>query len=162
VYAPFGKTNWLPGNLITSGFVVFAWAYFVYTGSVSTIWPMFGTANQLLAAVALSVTTSVLINSRRQRYAWVTMIPMVFVAVTTLTAGVLNITDSYWPMTRNPATAVQGYVNCAFTITMIVCAVVVLIEAGRRWYAAIVLGQYDVKVPARAHKHVDPPIVGCC
>jgi carbon starvation protein len=156
------RTNWLPGNIIATSIVVASWGYFLWTGNISTIWPMFGTANQLLAAVALSVTTSVLINSRKQRYAWVTMIPMVFVAVTTLTAAVLNITDTYWPMTGNPATAVQGYVNSALTIAMILCAVVVLVEAWRRWYAAIVLGHYEVKVPPRAHKHADPPIVGCC
>jgi carbon starvation protein CstA len=62
VYKPFGVTNWLPGNLITSLLVVFAWGYFVYTGSVSTIWPMFGTANQLLACLALAVGTSYIIN----------------------------------------------------------------------------------------------------
>ncbi len=162
LWTPMERTNWLPGNIIATSIVVASWGYFLWTGNISTIWPMFGTANQLLAAVALSVTTSVLINSRKQRYAWVTMIPMVFVAVTTLTAAVLNITDTYWPMTGNPATAVQGYVNCAFTIAMIVCAVVVLVEAGRRWYAAIVLGQYEVKVQPRAHSHSDPPIVGCC
>ena len=58
VYKPFQKTNWLPGNLFTSALIVFAWGYFIYTGSVSTIWPMFGTANQLLATLALAIGTS--------------------------------------------------------------------------------------------------------
>ena len=56
-YKPFKKANWLPGNLICSGLVVLSWGYFIYTGSVSTIWPMFGTANQLLATIALAMRT---------------------------------------------------------------------------------------------------------
>ena len=58
VYKPFGRTNWLPGNLISSFIIVFTWGYFIYTGTVTTIWPMFGTANQLLAAIALAIGTS--------------------------------------------------------------------------------------------------------
>jgi carbon starvation protein len=162
LWTPMERTDWLPGNIIATGIVVASWGYFLFTGNISTIWPMFGTANQLLAAVALSVTTSMLINMRKARYAWVTLVPMVFVAVTTLTAGVLNITDNYWPLTANPATSMQGYVNCAFTIIMIVCAVAVLIEAGRRWYGALVLGEYEVKLPPHSHAHPNPPIVGCC
>ena len=89
VYKPFQQTNWLPGNLLTSGLIVFAWSYFIYTGSVSTIWPMFGTANQLLATIALTVGTSFIINRGRIKYAWVTILPMVFVGVTTMTAAYL-------------------------------------------------------------------------
>ncbi|HXK95615.1 MAG TPA: carbon starvation protein A, partial [bacterium] len=62
VIKPFGRTNWVFGSVISSLAVVFAWAYFVYTGTVSTIWPMFGTANQLLATVALVIGTSFIIN----------------------------------------------------------------------------------------------------
>ena len=58
VYAPFARKNWLIGNLITSLLVVFAWGYFIYTGSVATIWPMFGVANQLLATLALAISSS--------------------------------------------------------------------------------------------------------
>jgi carbon starvation protein len=162
LWKPMERTDWLPGSIIATTVVVSSWGFFLLTGNISTIWPMFGTANQLLAAVALSVTTSMLINARKQRYAWVTLVPMVFVAVTTLTAGVLNITDNYWPLTANPATSMQGYVNSIFTVVMIICAVLVLIEAGKRWYAAIVLGQYEVKLPPNSHVHPNPPIVGCC
>ena len=95
VYKPFQKTNWLPGNLLTSGLIVFAWSYFIFTGTVSTIWPMFGTANQLLATIALAVGTSFIINRGRIKYAWVTMLPMVFVGITTMTAAYLNIRNIY-------------------------------------------------------------------
>jgi len=102
VMKPFGRSDWMIGSVLTSVAVVFAWAYFIYTGTVSTIWPMFGTANQLLAAVALVIGTSYLINHGKAKYAWVTIIPMVFVSVITLSAGWINMTDIYWPMTRQP------------------------------------------------------------
>src|SRR5262249_51234086 len=57
-----GKTNWQPGSIAASLLVVSGWAYFIYTGSIQTLWPMFGVANQLLAVVALAVGTTVLIN----------------------------------------------------------------------------------------------------
>ena len=62
VYKPFGNSAWLPGNLLTSFVVVMGWGYLIYTGNISTIWPLFGTGNQLLATIALAVTTTFLIN----------------------------------------------------------------------------------------------------
>jgi carbon starvation protein len=141
----FERTDWLPGNIIATTLVVGAWGYFLFTGNISTIWPMFGTANQLLAAVALAVTTSYIINAGKERYALVTLIPMLFVAATTLTAGWLNITDSYYPMLNGPATSVQGYINITLTTVMMVCAVIVLIEAARKWYRVIVRGESVAK-----------------
>ncbi|MDH7515029.1 MAG: carbon starvation protein A, partial [Bacteroidota bacterium] len=85
VYKPFERVDWLPGTILSTAAVVFAWAYFIWTGNITTIWPMFGTANQLLAVVALAVGTSALVNSGKARYAWVTFTPMAFVATTTLT-----------------------------------------------------------------------------
>ena len=102
VWPRFERTDWLPGTIISTAVVVFAWAYFIWTGSISTIWPMFGTANQLLAGVALAVATSAIINAGRARYVWVTLIPMLFVTVTTLTAGWLNITDNFYPLASHP------------------------------------------------------------
>lgn len=162
LWTPMERTDWLPGNIIATSIVVASWGYFLWTGNISTIWPMFGTANQLLAVVALSISTSVLISLRKERYLWVTLVPMVFVAVTTLTAGVMNIITTFLPMTANPATATQGYVNAIFTSLVIICAVAMLIEAGRRWYKALVLGQYEVEYAPTRHSHADPPIMGCC
>ena len=71
-YKKLEEPNWLPGSIVTSSLVVTAWAAFIWSGSISTIWPMFGIANQLLAAVALCVATTILINSGKARYAWVT------------------------------------------------------------------------------------------
>ena len=74
-YAPFGRHDWMPGAVVSTALVVAAWAYFIWTGSITTIWPMFGIANQLLASVALAVGTTVIINAGRARYAWVTLAP---------------------------------------------------------------------------------------
>jgi carbon starvation protein len=160
----FGQTDWLPANVAATTIVVFSWGYFIWTGNIGTIWPMFGTANQLLAAVALSVSTSAIINAGKERYAWVTLLPMLFVAATTLTAGWLNITDNFWPLTANPSTATQGYVNSILTVIMMVCAIVVLVEAGRRWYRVLVKGEYlvDGQVVTSSDGNFTPPNFGCC
>src|ERR1035437_6844155 len=110
VYKPFQETNWLPGNLIASGLIVFGWAYFIYTGSVSTIWPMFGTANQLLATIALAIGTSFIINRGRAKYAWVTILPMTFMGITTMTAAYLNMKNIFIPQIRESTTMVPGLI----------------------------------------------------
>jgi carbon starvation protein len=160
----FERTDWLPGNIIATTLVVCSWGYFIWTGNISTIWPMFGTANQLLAAVALAVTTSAIMNAGRERYAWVTFVPMVFVAATTLTAGYYNVTDNFWPLAMNPATAAQGWVNSILTVIMMVCAIGVLIEASRRWYRVLAKGEYlrDGEVVADGRGDSGPPHCGCC
>src|SRR6185312_7639756 len=91
VHKPFANTAWLPGNLVTSAVVVLGWGYLIWTGSISTLWPLFGTGNQLLATIALAVATTFLVNMGKAKCAWITAVPMCFVAVTTLTAGVLSI-----------------------------------------------------------------------
>jgi carbon starvation protein len=87
VYKPFARQDWLPGALIASALVTFGYGWLIYTGSITTIWPMFGIANQLLAVLALALVTTWLVNSGRGRYAPVTVLPMLFVTSTTLTAG---------------------------------------------------------------------------
>jgi len=137
VYKPFLKTNWLPGNLITSGIIVIAWGYFIYTGTVATIWPMFGTANQLLATIALAIGTSFIINRGRVKYAWVTILPMIFVGVTTLTAAFLNIKNIYLPQVYVKETLVPGVINLALTVAIIICVFVILFNAVPGWIRAI-------------------------
>lgn len=87
VYKPLSRSAWLPGNIAASFVVVSAWSYLIYSGNISTIWPMFGVANQLLAAIAFGIGTVVIIKSGKLKYAWVTFIPMVFMFTTTLTAS---------------------------------------------------------------------------
>jgi len=133
----FSKTNWLPGNLIASALVVIAWGYFIYSGSVTTIWPMFGSANQLLATIALAVGTSYIINSGKAKYAWVTIIPMIFVGITTITACTKNIYGIYWPQLDESQTFVPGLINIILTIIILFCALFIFINAIPKWMKTV-------------------------
>ena len=133
MYAPFGRTTWLPGNLIASFLIVFCWGYFIYTGSVSTIWPMFGTVNQLLASIALAIGTSYIINRGKIKYAWITIAPFVFIGFTTLYAGFTNIINIYFPQVLNSETLVQGIINLTLSGVIIFCACVVFFNAIPKW-----------------------------
>jgi carbon starvation protein len=132
-WKPFGRADWLPGNLIASLIVVFCWAFFIYTGSVSTIWPMFGAANQLLATLALAVGTSWIINNGKARYAWITILPLIFVGVTTFTAGIMNLKNLFIPQMAVKATFVTGLINSLLSVIIIFCVTSVIIDAVPRW-----------------------------
>src|ERR1700691_5122522 len=133
VHKPFGNSAWLLGNLITSSLVVLGWGYLIYTGSISTIWPLFGTGNQLLATIALAVTTTFLINMGKQKYAWITVVPMCFVGVTTITAGVLSIKNIFWPLTSIPGQVLTGYLDSVLMTIFIAGVLLVVFDAVRRW-----------------------------
>ncbi len=133
VYAPFSRTNWLPGNLLASFLIVFCWGYFIYTGSISTIWPMFGTANQLLATIALAIGTTYIINHGKRKYAWITIVPMAFVGITTITAGVKNISGIFIPQIINHTAVVQGFVNLSLTFIILICAIIILYNSIEKW-----------------------------
>jgi carbon starvation protein len=137
VHKPFGNSAWLPGNLITSFFVVLGWGYLIYTGNISTLWPLFGTGNQLLATIALAVATTFLINMGKQNYAWITAVPMCFVGVTTITAGVLSIKTIFWPLTAKPGQVFTGYLDSALMAIFILGVVLVVFDAVRRWIAVL-------------------------
>ncbi len=93
VYEPFRNASWLPGNLITSAVIVAAWGYFLVVGvldplgGINQLFPLFGIANQLLAAVALTVATTILLKMGKLKYIWVTLVPLAWDAVVTLTAS---------------------------------------------------------------------------
>ena len=155
LYKPFGRTHCLPGNLIASFLIVLAWGYFIYTGSVTTIWPMFGSANQLLAAIALTVGTSYIINRGGVKYSWVTILPLLFVGVTTITAGSMNIANLFYPMILVPGTQVQGIINLSLTVVIMVCVVVVIGDAVPKWIA-VIRGRREVIIDfiATNHEHI--------
>ena len=132
-YRKLEEPNWLPGSVVTSALVVAAWAAFIWSGSISTIWPMFGIANQLLAAVALCVATTIIMNSGKAKYAWVTLLPLTFVSTTTLVAGFKSITDIFWPLAQKPETSMQGLINTSLTAIIMLAAIVIMIDSIRRW-----------------------------
>ena len=151
IYRPMERTDWLPGAVLASLLVVTAWGLFIHTGSISTIWPMFGIANQLLAAMALSIGTTVIIRSGKGRYAWTTLLPLAFVAVTTLTAGWLSVTDNFLPRARLAVTAgarFQNYLNAGLTIAMMTLIVLTIANCVFTWFA--ILG-------GRAAAAINPP-----
>jgi carbon starvation protein len=132
IWKPLGNLDWLPASLLATGLVVFGWGYFIYTGSVETIWPMFGMANQLLAVIALAVVTTSLINAGRGRYAPVTLLPMLFVATTTSTTGYYEITGKFMSMIRG-GEVVRGWLNIGLTLMLLACVAVILVTAVLRW-----------------------------
>jgi carbon starvation protein len=137
VHKPFGNSAWLPGNIAASCLVVLGWGYLIYTGNISTIWPMFGTGNQLLATIALAVVTTFLINMGKVKYAWISFIPMCFVGVTTVSAGILSVKNIFWPLTSKPGQEFTGYLDSFLMGIFILGVVLVLFDAVRRWIAAL-------------------------
>ncbi|MBM4145415.1 MAG: carbon starvation protein A [Nitrospira sp.] len=136
VYKPLGKTGWLPGNIIASLLVVSAWSYLIYSGNISTIWPMFGVANQLLSAIAFGVGTIFIVKSGKQKYMWVTFLPMVFMFITTFTAS--------WELIgifREKASAALSYtealtykIDAFLVLLMAALAIIVLIDLSYKLY----------------------------
>jgi carbon starvation protein len=94
-FPPLRSWQGLAPAVLFSALATLAWGYFVWTGTISTVWPMLGVANQLLAAFALAIGTSVLINMGKARYAWCTLVPLAFMCVNTLTAGWMNLGVNY-------------------------------------------------------------------
>ncbi len=163
VYKPLGNQAWLPGNLATSFLVVLAWGYLIYTGNISTIWPLFGTGNQLLATLALAVGTTFLVNMGKTKYAWITGVPMLFVGVTTICAGVLSIKNIFWPLTQQPGTRFQGFLDSTLMTIFVVGVILVLFDATRRCWKTL----HGEPIPQEAF---GPPAIaaglpvsgGCC
>ena len=136
VYPPFARPDWLPGAVVASAAITGAWGALISTGSIDTIWPMFGIANQLLAVMALALVTTWLVNTGRGRYAWVTVLPMLFVVSTTMTAGTLLVTQRFPDMIRS-GKETAGYLNMGLTLFVMTTVGAVVLWAATRWVAVL-------------------------
>jgi carbon starvation protein len=140
VYAPFRRMNWWPGVMSSSGVVVGSWAYLIGTGSISTIWPMFGAANQLLGTLALCIGTTVLIKMWKSPYLWVTAVPMLFVGAITLT-GSYELFGMFLAKAATLAAgqAVALYLDAVLVAVVAILGVIVLSDSLTQWYGYVIL-----------------------
>jgi carbon starvation protein len=132
IYRRLGRANWLPSSLLATGIAVFCWGYLIWGGTIATIWPLFGTANQLLASIALATMTTWLVNHGKAVYGWCTLIPALFVLVTTVSAGMLSIENVFWPMARRPGSELQGCIEASLMAVFIAGALAIVGSAGLR------------------------------
>ena len=112
--------------IIAGSVFTFMWGYLLYTGSISTIWPLFGISNQLLAACALIIVSAMLIRLGRAKYIWITLIPGIAMAIITLWAGYLDITEHYLPKHLYLLAFL-----CAFIMLLII---VIIASTGKRMW----------------------------
>ena len=122
----FNDKNWMPGIIISSLLFTFSWGYLVYTGNVSSIWPLFGISNQLLAACGLIVCTTMLIRMNRKKYALCAAIPGVFMALITFWAGYEQVVYMYMPKGQY----LLAFLACIAMVLMLI----VFANTFKRWY----------------------------
>ncbi len=143
VWPKFSDRDWIPGILITSVIFTGAWGYLVYSGDISSIWPLFGICNQLLASVTLLIGTTVLLRLNKTKYAWMTGVPGILMTIITMWAGVWLVMYQYLP---------AGKMLLAFlSVLVMVLMAVVIFGVLRRWAVLLkmdahVLDPYGVDV----------------
>ena len=164
-WAPLGRTSWYPSVLLSSAMMVGAWGYFLYQGvvdplgGINSLWPLFGISNQLLAAIALCVATTILLKNGRAKYAWTTLAPLVWVLAIAMTAGYQKIFSADLRIgflaeaaQRSRRLAAGGlpaeevmklerlifndYLDAAITGFFMVLVVVVVADSARAWFVA--------------------------
>ncbi len=165
-WRPFGRTGWMPGVLLSSAIIVALWGYFLYQGvvdplgGINSLWPLFGISNQLLAAVALVVATTILMKMGRLRWIWVTLLPMAWLVTITMTASYQKIFDAnprigFLAYARTLATQIAAgkipaekiaetqrlifnqRLDAAVTGVLAAMILVLILEALAHWYAML-------------------------
>jgi carbon starvation protein len=166
VWKPLARTSWYPSVILSSVLIVAAWGYFLYQGvmdplgGINSLWPLFGIANQLLAVVALCIATSILIKMNRARFAWVTILPMLWLVMATQTAGYQKIfhsdprigflaeasrLDTLIETGRVPAAQLatvqrqifNNRLDAAVTGLFVLMVLVILVDCARQWLAIL-------------------------
>jgi carbon starvation protein len=140
-YPPLRRMNWWPGIVVSSGLIVGAWGYLIGTGSISTLWPMFGAANQLLGTLALCIGTTVLIKMRKAQYLWITALPMLFIGTITLIGSyeMFGMFVSKASSSADGGQAVALYLDAGLVAVVALLAVIVLGDSIKKWYGYVVL-----------------------
>lgn len=154
VYAPLGRTSWMPGVIGTSAAIVMAWGYFLYQGvqdplgGINSLWPLFGIANQLLAMIALSVATTILIKKHGAKFLWITLAPMAWLGTVTYTAALqkifsdqprLGFLSAAHALEAGPQSAVtktlifNNYLDAVVCGIFLVLVTIILIDSARQW-----------------------------
>jgi carbon starvation protein len=133
IYRPFGDLNSTVGTVAASLAVVLCWSFFIFRGSLTAVWPMFGTANQLLAMMALCLGTTIIINLGKLRYAWVTGLPMLFMAASTFTAAASLLSTFAGRLRAGDGDTATTLVSAVLVAAILVLAVVILIDSAIKW-----------------------------
>jgi carbon starvation protein len=163
VWKPLGRTSWYPSVFVTSGLIVALWGYFLWQGvrdplgGINSLWPLFGIANQLLAAVALCVATSIIIKMHRARYALVTLAPLAWLVTVTFSASWHKVFDpdpriGFLSQARRLAAAggnsrliFNNRLDAVVTGVLVVMVAMILLESARQW-VAMLSGKRDAKL----------------
>ena len=175
IWEPLGRTSWYPSVLFSSALMVGSWGYFLYQGvvdplgGINSLWPLFGIANQLLAAIALCVTTTLLVRTAQVRYVWTTLVPLAWLLAVTMTAGWQKIFSPNLrigflahasdllakleagavpaaDVARTRTLVFNDYLDAGITALFLVLVVIVVGESARAWIRAI--GERPGSVPA--------------
>ena len=162
-YEPLRQINWWPGVLGSSALIVAAWGYLIGTGTISTIWPMFGAANQLLGMLALCIATTIFIKMNKARYLWVTVIPMIFVGVITLT-GCYELFGLFVhrAMVGTGSQVLAMWINAVLIALVAVLAVVVLIDSVIKWYGYLIQKRPFTNTEVIEGEGIHIPAGPCC
>jgi carbon starvation protein len=139
IHPKLAQPNWWPGAILSTLVIVLAWAFFINANNFAAIWSMFGVANQMLAAIALSIVSAYLVNEGRGKYLWVTIIPMCVVMVTTSSAAV-ELLVKYFNTLQTQFHAVKldhslitnSAISAALTLAMLSSAYIVIICSMKR------------------------------